>query len=559
MKEKDKEKRNGSSPDRKTEKKLSFAQVWKEKRFRSIILSAGLVLLAVVVYVVLLQTVLKPEQQTELPTVGNHGEQMANGRPFVIDPIEPNQLDSVRVENDLGGFYLYRGQDNEFYFEGAEFILYDVTSAWMDGSENMEDVMQSVSMVDSLLSLCRYMLALEEVVGYDPNNLASYGLEGRGQAALTIGHRNNSDQSVSDTIIFGNRTVDGSGYYARLEGRDAVYVLMDIYISRCIFADLKAYFSPMVAPTVPSSSYTEVSKFTIKKQGKEFLSMRSMSEEEREKNGKLFSHMFLSPAGYFASSENMQTLLESFVAFKGKQVVEYGIASRLSKPENADEIREMLRLYSLMDPEDRWYFELYYSYEDRFDITLYISNKLEVESEENEGEKEHIYYIYSPDFDVIVEFSADDLPWVEWDLLKYLDNHSFSGSIDSVSFIELSYGETKVKFSLQGTGSDLKISSSTGVSVDTDNFRQLYKAILYTTMDGYAQEPQNATHILSLKITLRNGTQYDYQFYGMTARKAYYTLNGSGEFYINRDYVKQIVSACTGILNGETVVVEKKN
>ena len=159
---------------------------------------------------------------------------------------------------------------------------------------------------------------------------------------------------------------------------------------------------------------------------------------------------------------------------------------------------------------------------------------------------------------MIAEFDAADLEWVEWDLLKLLDNHSFSVSIDNVSTIELSYEDTNCKFTLQGSGKDLKVTSSNGIKVDTDNFRQLYKAILFTTTEGYADKPAEAESILKLKVQLRDGTEYDYEFFGMTARKAYYTLNDSGEFYINRDYVKQIISACSGILKGETVTVDRK-
>jgi hypothetical protein len=78
-------------------------------------------------------------------------------------------------------------------------------------------------------------------------------------------------------------------------------------------------------------------------------------------------------------------------------------------------------------------------------------------------------------------------------------------------------------------------------------------------MDGYASKPEEAEEILKLDIVLRDGNEYHYVFYGMTARKAYYSLNGSGEFYINRDYVKQMMTACNDILNGKTVTVDRKN
>ena len=116
--------------------------------------------------------------------------------------------------------------------------------------------------------------------------------------------------------------------------------------------------------------------------------------------------------------------------------------------------------------------------------------------------------MYSPDFDLIAEFDAADLEWVEWDLLKLLDNHSFSVSIDQVSTIELSYEDTNAKFNLQDAGDNLKVTSANGVKIDTDNFRQLYKAILFTTMEGYADKPAEADSILKLKIRLRDGKEY---------------------------------------------------
>ena len=267
--------------------------------------------------------------------------------------------------------------------------------------------------------------------------------------------------------------------------------------------------------------------------------------------------MFTSPEGYYPSTDNLQKLLEHFVSFTGESVIEYDILRRLQDPAQREQMQKLLRHYSLMDAKNEWVYELYYKY-DAFDITLYISEKLEVTSESEDSETTYIYYVYSPDFDLIAEFDAASLEWVEWDLLKLLDNHSFSVSIDQVSTVELSYGDTNAKFTLQNTGNDLKVSSSSGVKVDTDNFRQLYKAILFTTMDGYADKPSESDSILKLDIRLRDGNEYHYEFFGMTARKAYYTLNDSGEFYINRDYVKQIISACDGILKDETVTVERK-
>jgi len=524
-------------------------------------ISAAVIVLCLIVYLVLLFTVLRSEEEESAPTIGNHGEQMASGRPFVIDPIEAAQIQSIKVNNKEGGYEYYRGEDDEFYFRGAEAMLYDNSTAWMTAEyETMTDMMDSISIIDSLMGLSRYMLSNEEVVGYNKDNLAAYGLDGQGKASMEVTFLDKDGNSVTKKVYFGSLTVSGSGYYVRLEGRDAVYILAQNVVERCVFANIKDFFLPQVAPYVSSSVYTDVAKYTIKKNGEVFLSIRDLTDEEYDLNGELFSHVFETPDGYFPSLDNFQAALEIFTNFTGEQVVEWGLTERLKDPNQTEEMTKLFQLYSLMNQDKTWAYELYYSYEDpKFDITVYISPKLEVENAAEGEEKQYVYYVYSPDFDVIVEFNAESLPWVEWDLLSYMDNHSFITTIDGVSKLEFLYGNTNVTYTLQGEGDDLKVNCSTGIAVDTDNFRQLYKAILYSTLDGYAEQPDTANKILSLKITLRNGKVYDYQFYGLTARKAYYTLNGSGEFYINRDYVKQIINACNGILAGETVTVDRKN
>ncbi len=536
-----------------------FSSLWQNKRTRSILISAAVILICAVVYVVLLLTILKPEVKEELPTVGNHGEEMASGRPFVVDPVDVSKVRGIKVDNEFGGFNYYQGEDGNFYFEGAEVMYYDLTSDWMKDAEgkDLSNLLESVSMVDSLVNLVRYMLATEEVVGYSKDNLAPYGLENGGKAAVTLTYENDQGKNESKTVRFGNMTVSGAGYYVMVDGRDALYILQDTYITRCIFTDIKSYLLPQVAPNVSSTTYVDVKELTIKKKGEVFASIRDLSDEEYKQAGELFTHIFTSPEGYYPSTDNLQLLLEHFIDFTGESVLEFNILSRLQDPEQREEMQKMFRLYSLMDAENRWNYELYYRY-DNFNITLYISEKLQVATEDEE-EENYVYYIYSPDFDLIAEFKASELEWVEWDLLKLLDNHSFSVSIDQVSTIELSYENTNAKFTLQDSGDNLKVKSSNGVKVDTNNFRQLYKAILFTTMEGYADKPEEANQILEMKIRLRDGKDYNYKFYGMTARKAYYTLNDSGEFYINRDYVKQIISACDGILEGKTVTVDRKN
>ena len=312
--------------------------------------------------------------------------------------------------------------------------------------------------------------------------------------------------------------------------------------------------------SVSSVTYADAKTLIITKYGEEFLNLRKATDEEYEQNGQLYTHVFENPAGYYPSPDNLEVILNTFTSFIGEEVVEYDIKARMEDPVEKEKLMELFRQYSLMDKDGKWAFELKYSYPE-FDTILYISERLGVVEEgmEESEATEFVYYIYSPDFDIIAEFREDDLPWVQWDLLTFMDDKPLAVSIDNVSKIEVDYDDTKATFTLLGTGNDLKVTSSNGVAVDTNNFRQFYLALLYPSIDGYAEMKEEYPSLLRLTVTLRDGTTTKYEFFGMTASKSFYTTNGEGKFYINRDYVKQIVRASNGILAGETITVERTN
>ncbi|MBP5288953.1 MAG: DUF4340 domain-containing protein [Clostridia bacterium] len=543
-------------------KKFRLSELWNNKRTRSIVIALGVAILAGIAYLVLSLTVLKPDAEVEQPTVGPHGESMVNGKPFVVEPIESASITGIRVDNAFGGFYYYKGEDDQFYFEGAEKMLYDQTSDWMQADyEDLSDLMASVSMIDGLYGISRYLLASTEVVGYDPDNLAAYGLDNGGQATLTVTYLDEKGEEQKNVVHFGFETVSGGSYYVMPECREAMYVVSDSTISRCIFTGIESYFTPLVAPMVSNAVSPNVEEISLDKKGDPFFAMRRLSDEEYEESGQIFTHILTYPNEYYPSSENMDTMLSKLANFTGERVVEFNVADKLADPALHDEVTRLFRLYSLMDERGQFASKLSYRYayeQTVFDTTLYISEKLEEAAADGE-DPTYIYYIYSPDFDVIVEFDAQDLPWMEWGLLDFIDNHAYATTIDNVANITMSWGDAVARFDLTGEGKDLKISSPAVQGIDTDNFRQLYKAILFTTMEGYAEEPEDGSLLLTINITLRDGTKHEYNYYGMTARKAYYSLDGSGEFYINRDYVKQMIAACQGILNGEKVVVDRRN
>ena len=139
----------------------------------------------------------KTEEASEKDT---YVEKLSENKPFVIRPMETHRILEICVENEFDGFNYYKAADGEFYFEGAESMFYDV------GNSSDEEK----SMVDALTSLVCNMISDGEVLDYDRDNMARYGLEDGGKAKLVLTHTNNGGRENTVTVLFGSKTASGN-------------------------------------------------------------------------------------------------------------------------------------------------------------------------------------------------------------------------------------------------------------------------------------------------------------------------------------------------------------
>jgi hypothetical protein len=82
-------------------------------------------------------------------------------------------------------------------------------------------------------------------------------------------------------------------------------------------------------------------------------------------------------------------------------------------------------------------------------------------------------------------------------------------------------------------------------------------------MQNYVWEDLNADEVnaletdenlyLTLTIETRAGNVTEFKFYPYSTRRAYYTVNGEGEFYVLRDRVTKIITDAAKVVSGELV------
>ena len=72
-------------------------------------------------------------------------------------------------------------------------------------------------------------------------------------------------------------------------------------------------------------------------------------------------------------------------------------------------------------------------------------------------------------------------------------------------------------------------------------------------------ETEDLSCALTLRMVTTGGTEITYRFYPYSTRRALYTINGSGEFYVLRKVMQKVIDDCTRVIEGRTVDPEAKS
>lgn len=132
------------------------------------------------------------------------GDTVGTGnRAFIYPNISRSDVQSIKIRNESGSYEAYRNESGTFYFRNAELCGYD--------SEKFASFMVN----------CTYMLSLSKIS--DPLALSEYGLDSEEDALAVIEVLQTN--GAYHKILVGNKLANGSGYYAKYDTKDFVYVI----------------------------------------------------------------------------------------------------------------------------------------------------------------------------------------------------------------------------------------------------------------------------------------------------------------------------------------------
>lgn len=511
----------------------------KQKKW--LILAACVVAVLAIGYLVLSLTVLKAPPVTN-ETVDLH----------LFPAIESKDVSLIKVKNPSGSYVCYRGSDGELYFQGAERQIYDTL------------------LTSTLLAYVSSPQATMEVTDYNKEDLSVYGLaSGQEQVVFTV--EGPVGSGISYTVRVGSLLVNGAGYYTMVDGVDRLFVLSTFY-ETALFADLKDFFAPRVAVPLVADEQTNayvVKDFKLYNHEELVLTIQPSAEDGEDSlvTDTLYAYQMTHPRLEWVDNGTFNTVLEGLKDFVGTRVVEFDLekmVSALQKIRGGEEVAPdselgklayealvLFQKYGLMDEAFLFSHVLEYT---NGGFTSYV-----IFSDVNE---DGVFYAYSSDFDLIAEFDGEEYAFLFWDVEKYPVKALFNHSVYDLSKFEINSPAVNASFQLtmNSDKSQLLTAKDTlsGLEVKTDLFKQMYRGFLYFANYGQAEQGDATEPSLTVKVTVSDGSEYEFVFYDISDLKCYYTVNGEGGYYVTRDNVRALIDYAQKVLKGENFTASMK-
>ena len=485
--------------------------------------------LAAIYFFILQPIIEKMGQKEEVHIELLDGEEIGIGNRIMITrKYERGDIKNVQVKNKEDHFKLihHLGQ-NYYYVEGAELVQIN--------GETVASFFTNVS----------YLLSMERVAAKDIEdgneileNLEPFGLNPDNPDVYFVV---TTIEDVWYKIIIGDKIPTTGGYYVMFEDKDgvrpAIYIL-DTMMEETILSTRYSIMLPLIAIPIPQNETYLIDNFKFYK-GRDLM-VDIYNAPIPEGSEALVNWQMRYPAPYDVS-DRYSSLTMSFVYFAGERVVyAFGIDDEIDE--------DILTKFGFDEVSARITFDFH---EKEYDFIF---------SKKNENGN---YYVISMDFYSIVEISPENermkmqgelQPFVEWDLLKFVNKPIFGENINDVETIEIKVpGKGNAFFELEGVGQELEVKGNGVDLIVNGGFRDLYYSILSIDLEDYATETEiyeEKDPMLEMIITTRDGLIRHYKFYFVeeTTRRCYFSINGAGDFYVLRDKVLKLMNDTEKIL-----------
>lgn len=201
-----------------------------------------------------------------------------------------------------------------FKNENADMTFIRENDTWVLETDKERPIKQNY--VQNMINLIDEVKA-EKIISENPDNLEQYGLKAP-YATLTA----TQSDGKSITLTIGNKVTGGDGYYAKIDGKDTVFIVKAIYGSNLSYSDVNMTDIEH-GPSITSSDIYHVE--VLKKDGEDFELLYDPEGNYHETATALLSWVILKPyeEPYSADSSKVTDFLSNYSSFDFLSCIEY--------------------------------------------------------------------------------------------------------------------------------------------------------------------------------------------------------------------------------------------
>ncbi len=511
----------------------------KKQKSLIIALSIAFVILLVLYFAVIRPLTAPVEDEYDYPDLleGEYRVEAKVENVYIHRPLQRSEMQSIEVENEYGGYKIYRDASDNFKLDGNKGVTFE--------GEIFSSLVVSTGTPTAMMRADTAPTA---------EKLAEYGLD-KPQAKWTVTTTN----AEKFTILVGDRLLTEAGYYVQLEGRNVVYIVSST-LEETILQPATALLSTVLISGPTTNTYYDISDFQIWRGDDLAVRVNMKPTNEMVNPNAVVEYKLIyprpdqtkTPGSYYTIEDSlMLEIAYSFAAFNADSVAAVN-------PTEAQ-----LKEFGLDEPA----YKVEFKFQD-YNYGLYFS----------EIQDDFTHYVYSSLYGktVVFKMSVVKVLWLHYDQVKWISNKPFYVYINRLDSLTIKGKNVDVDFRLEhGTdalGDPLlditEVNSNTYIPNDeVDNFREFYKTLLNITNQEYAtisDDDQNALLrddsrlIMNMKYTDLNGNVTEYKFYQyyeastgtVTTGKVFVVVNGIGEFYTTNDLVNKVLADIPRVLEG---------
>ncbi|MBR5679254.1 MAG: DUF4340 domain-containing protein [Clostridia bacterium] len=516
---------------------------------RLIIILGSLFLVLLIAWFAVLKPLTTVEDNKDVDLDLLDGEVMITSRLtnfYIFQPMERSDIQSIDVENEFGGYRVYRDAADAFQLEGFPGLSF-----------NQE-------LFSSLVVTATKPTAMMRVgQDLDTAALAEYGLD-KPQASWTL------TTTTGDTykMLVGDELLTEGGYYVMYEGRPGAAYIVSETLADTILQPAFKLLSPLLTAGLSTNTYFFVDEFTVMHGEDLFVHVTRLKKEQMKNPETSIVEVKLTwprPENtangevYEINDDLYFQILYNFMALEGEEVVAF-------MPTD-----EELETFGLTDPAHTIMYNFHENAEESgpvYEFIIFVSEK------QPDGSYYAVSNLYG--YSTVVKVGADKLGWLEYDAFAWIFPTPFFENIVDVYRITLKGADVDVDYHLtHGTDANgnptLDVTEvNSGVYIpnaEVNNFRQYYKTMLNITNQEYVSLTEEDKEALladegrvRLVMTYENAsgevTEFKfYQYYAastghISGGKIFVVVNGVGEFYTTNDLVDKVVNDTARVLDG---------